>query len=675
MSSSTTIQTEEELAALKHFRDTHSREADGRYVVRLPRKSTTLALGCSREQAIRRYKQNEKSLNRKGLLPEFLEAVCDYAARGHSERVPAEDLRKPEMETYYLPMHGVLKEASTTTKLRVVFNASARTSSGVSLNDQLLPGPNLYPHLSSVIISFRQYRIGMTGDISKMFREIGLHQAERDYHRYMVKATDGQLQDWRMTCLTFGVTSSPFLATQVLHQVATDHHDEFPRAADIITSRFYVDDVLTSSDTLEDATNIRTELNNLIQKVGMTLRKWRSNSGDLLNTIPEELREKETVHLIFAPGQCQKALGVHWDTEQDTLHVATPVLLPLTGPTKRQITSDVAKTFDLLGWFAPAVVVLKILLQKLWTLGMSWDEPVPEELASIWRDWQAELHHITEYPIPRCYYHLTRRKRQTQLHGFADASNLAYGGVVYMRTLYQDATVSVSIVLAKTKVAPLSPPGTTPRLELCGAQVLSKLLITAMESLDIPLQDVFAWSDSTIVLCWLYMPPERMNTYVSNRVGDTVSKIPAEQWRHVPTASNPADLASRGISPKELTKSKLWWHGPEWLVLSPEGWPSRTDWRRKNHDLPELRTVIMTACPPPEDLTLGFSSYNRMVRVITWCCRFLFNLRHVPAERQLSQRLTLPEQRGVELIFLKQSQSRFFQEEIVCLEKGKELLR
>ena len=306
---------------------------------------------------------------------------------------------------------------------------------------------------------------------------------------------------------------------------------------------------------------------------------------------------------------------------------------------------------------------------------MSWDEPVLEEQASIWRDWQVELHHITEYPIPRCYYHLTRRKRQTQLQGFADASNLAYGGVVYMRTLYQDATVSVSIVLAKTKDVPLSPPGTTPRLELCGAQVLSKLLITAMESLDIPLQDVVAWSDSTIVLCWLHMPPERMNTYVSNRVGDTVSRIPAEQWRHVPTASNPADLASRGIGPKKLTESRLWWQGPEWLVLSPEGWPSRTDWRRKNHDLPELRTVVMTACPPPEDLTLGFSSYNRTVRVITWFCRFLFNLRHVPAERQLSPRLTLPERRGVELIFLKQSQSRFFKEEIVCLEKGKELPR
>ena len=140
---------------------------------------------------------------------------------------------------------------------------------------------------------------------------------------------------------------------------------------------------------------------------------------------------------------------------------------------------------------------------------MTWDKPVPEGLATTWRDWQAELCHITEHPIPRCYYHLTKAIRHVQLHGFADASNVAYNGVVYLRTLYQDTTVSVSIVHAKTKVAPLFPTGTTLRLELCGAQVLSKLLVTAMDSLDISIQDVYAWSDSTIVLCWLHMPPPK----------------------------------------------------------------------------------------------------------------------------------------------------------------------
>ena len=146
--------------------------------VQLPRKAITLSLGCSREQAQRRHQQNERSLTRKEKWVQFQEAVQDYSTRGHSEKVPPTDLRKPETDVFYLPMHGVIKEACTTTKLRVVFDASARTSSGVSLNDQLLPGPNLYPHLTAVIISFRQHRIGMTSDISKMFREIGLHNSE-----------------------------------------------------------------------------------------------------------------------------------------------------------------------------------------------------------------------------------------------------------------------------------------------------------------------------------------------------------------------------------------------------------------------------------------------------------------------------------------------------------------
>ena len=675
VSSVAVTQTQEELEALEHFKTTHMRCKDGRYVVQLPRKSPILSLGCSREQAARRYQQNERSLSRKGALPAFLAAVKDYAEQGHAEKVPAEDLRKPEVDTYYMPMHGVSKEASTTTKLRVVFDASARTSSGISLNDQLLPGPNLYPHLASGVLAFRQHRIGMTADISKMFREVGLHDTERDFHRYLVKGDDGQLQDWRMTRLTFGVTSSPFLATQVLRQVAEDYKNEFPKAAAIILGQFYVDDCLTGADTPEEASSIRQELNELLLQPRMRLRKWRTNSPDVLETIPEELREDDPVHIISTPTDFQKALGVHWDTVRDTLHVATPALVTFTEPTKRQVASNVAKTFDLLGWFAPSVVMLKILLQRLWKLGMTWDEPVPEDLAAIWNDWQAELHHITEHPVPRCYYLPDKVKRNVQLHGFADASNVAYGGVVYLRVLYQDTTVSVSIVHAKTKVAPLSPVGTTPRLELCGAQILSKLLAAAMTALNIPMQDVFAWSDSTIVLCWLNMPPGRLNSYVSNRVGDTLSRVPAENWRHVPTATNPADLASRGVGPKELVNSKLWWQGPEWLLQGPEYWPSRTDWRRKNRDLPELRPVLLINSPTDDSILLHFSSYSRLIRVVTWCMRFVSNLRRTLEERQLIPLQTLQEQRRVELIFLKQSQSRFFQEEIDCLQKGKDLPR
>ena len=101
---------------------------------------------------------------------------------GHAERVPDDELQKPCKDCYYLPMHGVTKESSTTTKLRVVFDASAKTTSGFSLNDTLLTGPSLYPSLSSILNRFRCHSIGMSADISKMFREVALNEEERDYH-------------------------------------------------------------------------------------------------------------------------------------------------------------------------------------------------------------------------------------------------------------------------------------------------------------------------------------------------------------------------------------------------------------------------------------------------------------------------------------------------------------
>ena len=137
----------------------------------------------------------------------------------------------------------------------------------------------------------------------------------------------------------------------------------------------------------------------------MQLCKWRTNSPDLLSTIPEDLREKDTLQFITTPAECQKALGVHWDTEHDTLHVSTPAVVSIASPTKRQIASNVAKMFDLLGWFASAVVVLKILLQNLWRLDMTWDEPVPDDIAAVRNNWQADLHYITKHPVPRRYYH------------------------------------------------------------------------------------------------------------------------------------------------------------------------------------------------------------------------------------------------------------------------------
>ena len=192
---------------------------------------------------------------------------------GHSEPVPAADLYKSPADSYYLPAHGVMKASNTTTKNRVVFDASAKSASGTSLNDMLLPGLNLYPLLTDFLISFKMHPIGMSSDVSKMFHEVGLHPEDRDLHRYIHgEVASGQLKDMRMTSVTFGVTSSHFLATQVLNQVALDHQDEYPRAAQIVRSNFYVDDCLTGATTVEEVYEILQDLNSLLSRAQMKLQ-------------------------------------------------------------------------------------------------------------------------------------------------------------------------------------------------------------------------------------------------------------------------------------------------------------------------------------------------------------------------------------------------------------------
>ena len=316
------LMTQGEKIACEHFADTHTRNQDGRYSIALPRTVPTPELCDSRRTAARRFIQNEKGLKRKGTWNQFHEGLQEYLELGHAELVPSADLGKEPRETFYLPTHGVSKDSSTTTKLRVVYDASAKTSTGASLNDQLLPGPSFYPLLTNVLIHFRSKPVGLSADISKMFREIELHPEERDFHRFLVRGEGGELVDARMTRLTFGVKSSPFLATQVLRQIATDYQQEFSQAAEIFQKRFYVDDCLIEGTT------------SLCQRGGMTLGMFRTNSKELREAIPTELLETSDLNISTSPSEHGKTLGLHWDTEQDVFHVATPCLKPAVVPTK-----------------------------------------------------------------------------------------------------------------------------------------------------------------------------------------------------------------------------------------------------------------------------------------------------------------------------------------------------
>ncbi len=486
-------------------------------------------------------------------------------------------------------MHGVFKESSTTTKLQVVFDSSAASSTGHSLNDILIPGTISYPPLINVLLRFRVHKVGLTADISKMFREVALHPQDKDLHSFLMENNTGDLQQWRMVRLTFGVNCSPFLATQVLRQLAEDYQEQYPAASKAILSSFYVDDFLSGAETVEEASHLRSSLTELLSFARMTLSKWRTNSSDLRDSIPPNLLETEEVQVIQPPAECHKTLGIHWRTATDMLHVATPQLCKTDIPTKRQVLSDMARTFDVLGWYTPATMSLKILLQ------------IPQDLCNTWKLWREELPLITEHSLSSHYFLADKTIQMLQLHGFCDASQLSIAAVVYVRAMHSDSQVSVHIVLAKSKVAPIEPQ-TIPKLELAAAGLLTKLLQTVQSELNIVSSSVFAWSDSTIALGWIRTPPVKLKTYVANRVVQITEALSPSHWRHVPSQHNPADVASRGTSIGDLLQHHLWWNGPEWLRSPPTDWPSLTGTDTLSTPLPELKSFALVIEKEPNHI-------------------------------------------------------------------------
>ncbi|GFX70637.1 integrase catalytic domain-containing protein [Trichonephila clavipes] len=212
---------------------------------------------------------------------------------------------------------------------------------------------------------------------------------------------------------------------------------------------------------------------------------------------------------------------------------------------------------------------MKIFYQKLWLTKTDWDSPIPQQLTEDWLKFQKAFNAINYLTVPR--WVILTADNTVELHGFADASSLAYAAAIYCRQKH-NSKIKVQLLVSKTKVAPVKQVS-IPRLELCGAHLLSKLFKSVLRTLKHYTFDVFAWTDSKIVLSWLSSHPHKWKTFVANRTSEIMEVLPTKHWRHVPSKENPADIASRGIDPKCLPDCKLWWQGPPWLRLETSSWP------------------------------------------------------------------------------------------------------
>ncbi|XP_043257983.1 uncharacterized protein LOC122400525 [Colletes gigas] len=547
-----------------HFAATTRRDKHGRYIVRIPFKDTVSRLGNSREQAERRLYSLEKRLSKQpSLRAEYVQFMEEYEKFGHMSRVPISEICG-EM-SYYLPHHAVIKETSTTTKVRVVFDGSAKTSSGLSLNDTQYVGPTVQNELFSILVRFRQHRYILSADIEKMYRQILIDSKDRRLQKILWRSSPtSPVTTFELNTVTYGTASAPFLATRVLRQVGLDCAQTYPIISKILINDFYVDDLLTGTQTITEAIRVRKELSAILAQAGFQLRKWATNCPSILRSEADTPTDKE-----FHTDKDPKTLGLLWSPADDRLRFSVTERMHKR-VTKRTILSEIAQIFDPLGLIGPVIVRAKIIMQKLWQGQTGWDEAVSQELHTQWAEYRNELRQVTTLQIPRCV--VGKRSVRVELHGFADASEKAYGACVYLRSQGTSDRWESRLVCAKSRVAPLKSIS-LPRLELCGTLLLSQLMNKVRLSLTLRINEVVYWSDSTIALAWIQGPSSRWKTFVANRVTEINDLTSGHQWHHVRSQDNPADLISRGTTPTLLAATDLWWSGPSWLTMNQKHWP------------------------------------------------------------------------------------------------------
>ncbi|XP_070851469.1 uncharacterized protein [Drosophila suzukii] len=645
-----------------HFQQTHIRQPNGKYLVRLPLKTLfdpTQVIGRSRQIALNRFHALERKLNhRPDFSQQYASTIQEYfdlkqikEVKGSEEehtRINAQ--RQLSISACTVPHHAVIKDDSLTTKMRVVYDASCKTSNGRSLNDILCTGPALQNDLGGVILNWRLHRYVFVADITKMYRCIDMHEEDAQYQRIFWRDEKGLIKEYFLTTVTFGTASAPFTAIRVIHQIAAGERERYPLAEQVLKKEIYVDDVQTGHETIDGALKIRNDVIAALQSAGMELKKWASNHPDILESIPTTDLSNSSIFEIDNKDSI-KTLGFNLKFSLNPIF------------TKRSILSTVARLFDPLGYLAPVIIAAKILLKEVWSFrierkdeppaSLDWDDPLPDQLAERWRQLIQELPDIEEIHIPRWLGFDLRHASTLQLHMFCDGSSMAYAACAYLRASCTDGSVQVNLLAARSRVTPVKPL-TIPRVELSGALLCTQLADWIVNQLQASHHtiSVHYWSDAMIVLYWISGDPKRWKTFVSNRIGAILEASSPSQWRHVLTQENPADCATRGLTPSQLKHHTLWWNGPNWLHLSEEHWP------------------VNPVQSPKSELISGEQSLKHIGAHISYVKRFIYNTRHKKADR-LTGPIQVSEFQQALFALVRMVQQEVYSEELSRLRSNK----
>ena len=372
-------------------------------------------------------------------------------------------------------------------------------------------------------------------DIESMFYRVRVCPEDSDVLRFLWwpgNDLNSSPEEYQMNVHLFGAVSSPSCANFGLRKTAEDHTKEFdPETIDTVRRNFYMDDCVKSVPGDDEAVHLADVLKKLLAKGGFNLTKLVLNSRKFIESLPLSDRAGSFTDLHLDQLPVERALGVHWNVQEDKLCFKTEVNdKPLT---RRGLLPIVCSVYDPLGFVAPVILQAKIVLQDLCRNRLELDQPIPYEDKDRWLRWIRDLPKLGKFQVGRCFKPQGFGKVVSyQLHHFSDASQQAYGAVSYLRSVNYQGTIHCSFVMGKARTVLLKSI-TIPRLELSAAVVASRLDKMIRREIDLPLQDSVFWTDSTCVIHYIKNKDKRFHTFVANRIAVIHDVSLPSQWKYI----------------------------------------------------------------------------------------------------------------------------------------------
>ena len=576
-------------------------------------------------------------------------------------------------EGYYIPVVLVYRPESLTTKIRLCLNASSKTPTGDSLNSCLYPGVDYLPDLQKLLILFRTRTYVWSTDISKMFWRLGVEDFDQKYLKYIwFFGKDKEPTVMQMTSLPFGLVNAPFQAIGAVRDLATRMENKFPMATKLVMSGLYVDDAVSTMDTMADSVTQARQLKEMLTYGSFFTQKWVANDPAIIDQAAISPDQRN-------PNRIVKILGIQWDTQVDKLTFDFVAQVPEVPKvlTKRVLLSIASSLWDPLGYLSPFTLTAKLLFQRTWLEkpDVKWNDVITGYIADEFKVWAAQIPKLKNLTFPR----LTKMPSASHvtLALFADASLNAYGAVAYLLSWKAGKVVKSNLLMSKTKLAPVKfnkddEKLSIARLELLATVIAVKLglyLRDAMGQTDMP---IWYFSDSMVTLYRIRnKTQEKYKAWVFNRLYYILQNASVDEFHYIPGKLNVGDMCTKPVAPELFVSSHLWLHGPPFLLLPQKRWPKEQALSEKEArevlevDLKEVRketpeeakvkqvfkksdvtgllpvSAAATGVNPLitqewEDWLLTFQHWSKPVHILAWCRRFISNLRAKVRDNKLS---------------------------------------